>query len=69
MVSPSSRCLARVTSFQVRRSWVWKVPGSMMSAAPRKPSWKTLAQVSPRERRESWEQFLSRAYWEVELEP
>lgn len=36
---------------------------------PRKPSWKTLAQVHPRQRRESWEQFLGRAYWEVELEP
>lgn len=36
---------------------------------PRKPSWKVLAQVSPRVRRESWEQFLGRTYWEVELEP
>jgi 5-methylcytosine-specific restriction endonuclease McrA len=36
---------------------------------PKKPSWKSLAQVHPRMRRESWEQFLGRAYWEVELEP
>lgn len=36
---------------------------------PKKPSWKTLAQVHPKARRESWEQFLGRAYWEVELEP
>lgn len=36
---------------------------------PKKPSWKALARVSPRLRRESWEQFLGRAYWEVELEP
>ena len=43
--------------------------GMKLRTAPRKPSWKTLAQVPPRERRESWEQFLSRAYWEVELEP
>ena len=43
--------------------------GMKLRTVPRKPSWKTLAQVSPRERRESWEQFLSRAYWEVELEP
>lgn len=35
---------------------------------PKKPTWKTLTQVPPRERRESWEAFLSRAYWEVELE-
>jgi 5-methylcytosine-specific restriction endonuclease McrA len=43
--------------------------GMALRRAPRKPSWKALAQVSPRERRESWEKFLSRAYWEVELEP
>lgn len=36
---------------------------------PKKPSWKTLSQVHPKARRESWEQFLGRAYWEVELEP
>ena len=35
---------------------------------PRKPSWKILVQAPPRERRESWEAFLSRAYWDVELE-
>jgi 5-methylcytosine-specific restriction endonuclease McrA len=36
--------------------------------APRKPSWHSLARIEPRIRRESWDQFLSRAYWEVELE-
>lgn len=36
---------------------------------PKKPSWKTLTQVNPKQRRESWEQFLGRAYWEIELEP
>lgn len=36
--------------------------------APRKPSWRSMARIEPRMRRESWEQFLSRAYWEVELE-
>jgi len=36
---------------------------------PRKPSWKALAAVPARVRRESWEKFLSRAYWEIELEP
>ncbi len=43
--------------------------GLKLRKAPRKPSWKMLAQVPPRLRRETWEQFLSRAYWEVELEP
>jgi len=37
--------------------------------APKKPSWRILTQVSPRDRRESWEAFLTKAYWEVELEP
>lgn len=36
---------------------------------PKKPSWKTLTQVHPKMRRESWTQFLGRAYWEIELEP
>jgi hypothetical protein len=36
---------------------------------PRKPSWKAPVQGTPRERRESWEMFLSRAYWEIELDP
>jgi 5-methylcytosine-specific restriction endonuclease McrA len=36
---------------------------------PKKPSWKALTQVHPKARRESWEAFLGRAYWEVELEP
>lgn len=43
--------------------------GMKLRKTPRKPSWKALAQFPPRERRESWDQFLSRAYWEVELEP
>lgn len=42
--------------------------GMKMRKAPKKPSWKTLAQVNPKDRKESWDQFLSRAYWEVELE-
>lgn len=36
---------------------------------PAKPSWKMLAQVAPQARCESWQKFLSRAYWEVELHP
>ncbi len=43
--------------------------GMKLRRVPKKPSWKTLAQVAPRDRRESWEQFLSKAYWEIELEP
>jgi len=36
---------------------------------PKKPSWRILTQVPPKDRHESWEQFLSKAYWQVELEP
>jgi len=43
--------------------------GMKMRKTPKKPSWKSLVQVPTRDRRESWEKFLSRAYWEVELEP
>ena len=43
--------------------------GMPMRKTPVKPSWKTLAQIHPKMRRESWEQFLGRAYWEIELEP
>jgi 5-methylcytosine-specific restriction endonuclease McrA len=42
--------------------------GLALRRAPRKPSWRSLARIEPRVRRESWEQFLSRAYWEIELE-
>ena len=42
--------------------------GMKLRKTPKKPSWKHLAQVNPKSRKESWEQFLSRAYWEVELE-
>lgn len=41
--------------------------GMKLRKVPRKPSWKTLARISPHERRESWDAFLSRAYWETEL--
>jgi len=42
--------------------------GMKLRRAPKKPSWKTLAHVHPKDRKESWEAFLSRAYWEIELE-
>src|SRR5207248_1542888 len=43
--------------------------GLQMTETPKKPSWKSLVQAPTRDRRESWDKFLSRAYWEVELEP
>ncbi len=43
--------------------------GMKMRKVPKKPSWKVLSGVHTRLRRESWEQFLGRAYWEIELEP
>jgi 5-methylcytosine-specific restriction endonuclease McrA len=42
--------------------------GMKMRKQPKKPSWKTLAHVNPRERKESWDNFLSRVYWEIELD-
>lgn len=39
-----------------------------MRKTPKKPSWKALAQVNPKERKESWEAFLTRAYWDIELD-
>lgn len=42
--------------------------GVALRRPPRKPSWRSLARLEPRIRRESWDQFLSRAYWEIELE-
>lgn len=35
---------------------------------PKKPSWKALSQIPHATRRESWDAFISRAYWEIELE-
>jgi hypothetical protein len=43
--------------------------GMTLRRTPRKPRWSALSQVPPQIRRESWERFVSRAYWEVELEP
>lgn len=42
--------------------------GMTLRRVPRKPSWRALAQISPHDRKESWDQFISRAYWEIELE-
>ena len=43
--------------------------GLKLRRSPKKPTWKALVQVPARDRRESWDKFLSRAYWEIELEP
>ena len=43
--------------------------GLKLRKKPVKPSWKVLMQIHPKVRRQSWDQFLSQAYWEVELEP
>lgn len=42
--------------------------GLKLRRMPRKPSWKALAQISPHNRLQSWDDFLAKAYWEVELE-
>jgi len=42
--------------------------GMKLRKTPKKPNWKTLVQVPPKNRCESWEHFLARAYWDVELE-
>ena len=42
--------------------------GLALRRSPKKPSWTALAHIPRAQRRLSWEQFLSKAYWEVELE-
>lgn len=42
--------------------------GLKLRKAPKKPSWKVLTMVSPKDRLQSWEQFLGTAYWSVEIE-
>lgn len=39
-----------------------------MRKIPTKPKWSSLNQVSPKVRRESWKQFLDKAYWDSELQ-
>lgn len=43
--------------------------GMKLRKLPKKPTWKSLVRIDPQLRRESWDAFLSRAYWEVELDP
>lgn len=61
--------LACVNCNKVKANRTPAEAGMAPRKTPKKPSWTALAQVSPKLRRESWEQFLGRAYWEVELEP
>lgn len=35
---------------------------------PKKPRWTALAHIPKNQRRMSWEQFIAKSYWEVELE-
>ena len=42
--------------------------GLHLRKRPVKPKWVPFSDVAPKARRESWKQFLSRAYWESELE-
>ena len=43
--------------------------GLKLKRAPKKPSWKSLITMDPKGRKESWSAFISRAYWESELQP
>jgi len=42
--------------------------GMKLKKTPKKPTWKSLAQLNPKDRKLSWDKFISEAYWEVELE-
>lgn len=43
--------------------------GMKLRKKPIKPTWKGLMQIDPKRRDKDWDQFISEAYWEVELEP
>lgn len=44
--------------------------GMKLRKVPKKPTWKALIQAaSAKQKRKSWDQFVSEAYWNVELEP
>jgi len=43
--------------------------GMKLRKVPKRPSWKVFAQVPQNVRCESWDKFLDRAYWDVELDP
>jgi 5-methylcytosine-specific restriction endonuclease McrA len=41
----------------------------LLRKIPKKPSWTALAHIPLSQRRMSWSAFLSKAFWEIELEP
>jgi 5-methylcytosine-specific restriction endonuclease McrA len=44
--------------------------GMKLRKIPKKPTWKALIQAaSSKQKRKSWDQFVSDAYWDVELKP
>ena len=43
--------------------------GMRLRRRPRRPRWSPLLAVSVARRRESWDAFVSRAYWDAPLEP
>jgi len=43
--------------------------GMRLNRKPRRPSWMASIDISRPERQESWNRFISRAYWDVELKP
>lgn len=43
--------------------------GMKLRKVPKKPSWKALMQAAAKQKRQSWEKFISDAYWNVELSP
>ena len=43
--------------------------GLRLRKVPKKPSWSALSCITPGKRLKSWEQFISEAYWGVQLEP
>lgn len=43
--------------------------GLKLRRQPKKPTWKALMTLDPRHRKESWDAFIDKAYWDVELDP
>ncbi len=63
-------CVLACTSCNARKANRTPEEARMrLRKAPCKPHWTSLELVPRGQRRVSWRQFLSRAYWEVELEP
>jgi 5-methylcytosine-specific restriction endonuclease McrA len=43
--------------------------GMVLRKVPKKPKWTALSHIPISQRRMSWDQFISKAYWEVQLDP